>query len=568
MGSLTRSIGGKFFLASSALLIAASAILYSVAIVEIKSFYYRSQKESLLQKCRLLKPWITELMENEERLQKVVQRIGKASGVRITVIEKGGRVLADSQHDPETMENHWTRPEVQEALNKGIGSSVRYSATLGRYLMYVAVPIMKGEELAGILRLSYHLSDLNVPLNQLRKKITLWTLLVLIIGLITSYLLSRGLTKDIERLSATVSEIASGNFNTPIHTPKTEEIRRLAIGVKTMQESLKHLFTRIEEERENLRNILSSMPDAVALIRDSGEIVYENERFRKISGDAENLWDVLRSPEIVETIHEAKDKGIAKTELEMRGRIYEMNAIQTSEGEVLVILHDITEKERLNKMKTEFVANVSHELKTPITVISGYAETIEESQDVEEAKELARIIKKHADRMARIVSDLLLLSSIEEGSGYKYEDVNMKEIVENVVERERESAIRKGLTIEKYLEDITVKGVPYLLEQMVENIIRNAVNYTESGSITVILRKRDGRCVLEVKDTGIGIPEEHLHRVFERFYRVDKSRSRSTGGTGLGLSIVKHVVKLHRGEVSIKSRVNQGTTVTVILPIG
>lgn len=565
------SLGGRVFLLFTLLIVFAGVGIYTLVSRELTTFYIQREKESLLQKCHILAPFFTNLLNNHQDPQPWVKRMGGSSGVRITLIAPGGKVLADSQHDPKTMENHWHRPEVQEALRENVGVSKRYSVTLNTYMLYTAIPL-KGEtgNLMGVLRLSFHLSSLKRPLIQLKRKIISGLMVLLLLTLFLTLLLSKEVTRWIGQIALAAQALSKGNFKVRVPSYKLPELSTLASSFNSMASSLEETFKQVEEERGKLETLISAIPDLVVVTDKKGNILFANKALSAYHPQKQaSIWDAIHSPLMVDLFSQVWKEGDAKGEIPVDDTVYEVRAlVLVPEREALFLFHDITERARLNKMKTEFVTNLSHELKTPLTVIKGYIETIETASSLKEAKSFIPVVTRHVDRMINLVSDLSLLSSIEEGKGYKKEPVDLVKIAQQAIEWARPLAEKKGLQLEYHLPEgpAKVKGVPHLLEQLLTNLLHNAINYTDQGYVYLRVGCVNGQVEVTVEDTGVGIPKEHLNRVFERFYRVDPSRSRTTGGTGLGLAIVKHIVQLHGGRIEIESTVGKGTRITVIIP--
>jgi two-component system phosphate regulon sensor histidine kinase PhoR len=571
MRKWVHSLGARVFLLFTLLIVFSCVGIYTLVSRELTTFYIQREKESLLQKGHILAPFFTNLLNNHQDPQPWVKKMGSASGVRITLIAPEGKVLADSQHDPKTMGNHWNRPEVQEALKKDVGASKRYSVTLNTYLLYVATPLKgKTGNLMGVLRLSFHLSSLKRPLIYLERKIISGLMVLLLFTLLLALLLSRGVTKWITQIALAAQALSQGNFQVraPIH--KTKELSILARSFNSMASSLEETFKQVEEERRKLETLISAIPNLVVVTNKEGNILFANKAFKALHSKKQaSIWDAMRSPLLVDLFSQVWKEGEARGEIPMEDTEYEVMAlVLVPKREALFLFHDITERARLNKMKTEFVTNLSHELKTPLTVMKGYIETMEMASSLKEAEGFIQVVKRHMNRIINLVSDLSLLSSIEERRSYKKEPVDFGRMAQQAIEWARPLAQKKGLQLEYHLPEgpVEVKGVAHLLEQLLTNLLDNAINYTDQGSVSLKIECINDQVEVMVQDTGVGIPKEHLHRVFERFYRVDPSRSRASGGTGLGLAIVKHIVQLHGGRMEIESKVSKSTRVTVIIP--
>jgi two-component system phosphate regulon sensor histidine kinase PhoR len=342
-----------------------------------------------------------------------------------------------------------------------------------------------------------------------------------------------------------------------------------------MTDQIRTLFTQLSHQKEELNSIISSIQEGLLVFDKQGKITLSNESFKKITGGSDIkgkfYWEVVREPHFGELIKRVRaEKRNYVEEVVLHDKIFLCSTtFLGAREEIVVILYDITEMKSIEKIKKDFVVNVSHELRTPLTAIKGFVETLEEEID-EKNRHYVDIIRKHTDRLINIVKDLLTLSELEEkGTTLELEEVHLGNMMERIFKifdpQMREKNLMRELKVENNLP--LIKADSFKLEQAFVNLIDNAVKYTEQGKITLSLKQRDNQVMIEIEDAGIGIPDEHIPRIFERFYVVDKSRSKRLGGTGLGLSIVKHIVHLHNGTIDVKSTPNQGTTFSITLPI-
>lgn len=510
-----------------------------------------------------------------EEMDSFIKEFGKEINTRITVVDKEGVVLADSDENPKTMVNHKFRPEISRALAGEVGRSLRFSDTVKEDMLYVGLPLERDGRIAGVLRVSLYLKDINILLTRLRNNIWSIVLLVTLLALIGAFIFTYNLSRPIKELTLASRRLAAGDFDTKVFLKNRDELKELAKSFNFMSEEIKNLFDNLSRRKEELGSILSSIEEGLLALDKDGKILLSNESFNRIfkseNVEGQYYWEAVRKPEFSELVKRVqKDKKNYTEELDLDGRSYLCSAAFLPSGEEIVItLHDLTEIRNVETIKKDFVINVSHELRTPLTAIKGYVETLEEEVD-EKAKEYLEIIKRHTDRLILIIKDLLLLSELEEKEvEMETEKVDIKNLIENILTIFEQKLKEKKLNVElKVLNKVpTFQGDPFSLEQMFINIIDNAVKYTEKGKIEISLKKEDKNLSVEIEDTGAGIPEEHIPRVFERFYVVDKSRSRSLGGTGLGLSIVKHIAQQHSGEVRVESTLGKGTKFTVLLPL-
>jgi two-component system phosphate regulon sensor histidine kinase PhoR len=510
---------------------------------------------------------------------------GTRAGTRVTLISPEGVVLGDSQHDPETMENHAGRPEVRQALASGVGKAIRHSATLGRDLCYVALAVELGGRPGHVLRLAVPLEDLDAAISELRWRIFGASLVAAFLAMVIAYFFSRSFTQRIGRLQAfaegLVDERVSGS---PLPTGN-DEIGALARSLNRMAVQLRELVERLSVESARLEAILASMVEGVLAVDENLNVTFCNDSFARVVGAAIPvpvklpLLELVRDAELQDMLRRVLQTGESlRQRLQLpaaEGRTFEVQAAPlatASRRGAIAILHDITELERLERIRKDFVANVSHELRTPLTAIRGYAETLLEGamEDGENRPRFLEIIKAHAIRLNNIASDLLVLSEIESGGpAAEPERVSVRAALEAALRAvESEARVRGVNVICEHGEDLAVMGGKVRLEQALINLLDNAVKFNRPGGevrVRAALRGED-TVRIAITDNGIGIPSEHTSRIFERFYRVDKARSREVGGTGLGLSIVKHVVERMNGTVEVESQLGKGSTFIVYLP--
>jgi two-component system phosphate regulon sensor histidine kinase PhoR len=369
--------------------------------------------------------------------------------------------------------------------------------------------------------------------------------------------------------------VSAGDFDVTVSTRRSGEFRDFARSFNAMSGKLKTMFSEIRMRNEEIQSILASIREGLCVLDQSSRIVLSNASFRRIvrndAPDGRHFWEVVRSSSLVDIVRKVREtRTDASGEAAIGERAYLCSVAHLAAGDRLVVtLHDITEFQALEKTKKDFVVNVSHELKTPLTAIKGFVETMEPRAD-EENRLYLEIIRRNTDRMIAIVDDLLILSQLEaRGMRIEKGEVRARPLAENILKIFEKRAQEKGLTIalDAALDLPAIQADPLQIEGLLLNLVDNAVKYTDKGRVTVRLGTRDAKLAIEVEDTGIGIDTAHLPHIFERFYVVDKSRSKKLGGTGLGLSIVKHIVLAHQGTVSVKSRLGEGTTVSVLLPV-
>ena len=572
---MKRSLFFKIFSSFCLIILALSILVFFFSFRTIKYHYINTLTLDLKNLAYTLKLKVLPLIEEKDfkKLDSLAKEIGKNIKTRITIIAPSGKVLADSEKDPRLMENHNDRPEVKQSKEKGFGKSLRFSTTVKEEMLYVAIPIKSKEKFLGVLRVSLFLKDINKLLNKLKVRIFGIVIFITFLSLLGAFSFSKNLSHPLKKLALASKKLADGDFSARVSFKRDDEIGELADSFNKMCEELKYLFDTLTLEQKELNSIISSLEEGLLVLDKNGRIILFNENFKRfvqINPEGKFWWEVLRNPKIPQLIEKAKEeKRISSQELELNEKVFLTSFVfMTSKEEMIIVLHDITEFKKLEKIKKDFVINVSHELRTPLTAIKGYVETLEEEVKGS-AKHYLEIIKKHTERLINIVGDLLLLSELEEKELFQIkEKVNLEEIVKDIFKIFTQKAKEKSLELNLVCEGrCVIKGDPFKLEQMFINLIDNAIKYTEKGEVSVLLKRTDKKIIVKVKDTGIGIPKEHLDRIFERFYVVDKSRSKKLGGTGLGLSIVKHIVLLHNGKIDVKSTPGKGTEFIITFPV-
>lgn len=508
-------------------------------------------------------------------LEAFLKELGKKTAARITVIDLEGVVLADSERDATTMENHRFRPEISEALRGRPGRSLRYSTTVREDMLYIALPLARNGRTEGVLRLSLFVREINILLKAMRRDIGLAAAIIIGLAFAGAFAFSRSLTRPLGEFKKASQKVAAGDFSAVVRVRSSDEWRDLATSFNSMTSEVKTLFDDLRKRKEELDNIMGSMEEGLLVLDGAGRIVMANRSAKILieqeEPEGKHFWEVVRMTPFVDLIRRIKEERkslAAEIPFGERSVLCRASFLPTQAG-IVVTFHDLTEMQNLARMKKDLVLNVSHELRTPLTAIRGYAETLEDAGG-EPTRNYVRTIIRHTDRLIKVVEDLITLATLEEKPmALEMEKVDLNEVAENVLKIFELKAREKNLDLRLEAEPglSAVSGDPFRLEQMLINLVDNAVKYTEKGNIHVSLRKEEGRLAVEVSDTGIGIPEEDESRIFERFFVVDKSRSRKAGGTGLGLSIVKHIVSLHGGDIVYQSRVGGGSKFTVFLPL-
>ena len=509
-----------------------------------------------------------------------------ASGARITVIAAQGLVLADSQSDPQTMENHAGRPELKDALANGSGHSIRHSVTINRDLLYYAVrqPTAAGQPV--LLRFALPLSAVTSVLMQFRESLWLASLLILAVVGGATLLVSRGFTNRVDRLTAFSRRVAEGDFHAEPSGSSGDALDLLGSSLNQTAARLDQTIRTLTEERNLSSAILGSMVEGVAVVNASERVLFSNPSFASVLGlgsppqPGSGLVEVVRQTELIEAVRKVL-AGEARVESEivtgtLRQHFFAATvaAVRTTQANgAVVVLHDITDLRKLERVRRDFVANVSHEFRTPLTAIQGFSETLlgGAMNDPQNRDRFLGIILEHARRLARLTDDLLMLSKMDaDRLELELRRVPPEQLVAGCVETAQPRAVEKDLRLSvnlgKKLPEIA--GDRRRLTEVLQNLLDNAIQYTPAGGqIMVSAETHNSEVVFTVSDTGIGIPLADQPRIFERFYRVDVARSREVGGTGLGLSIAKHLMEAHGGRLWVESEVGHGSQFHFSVPI-
>ena len=512
--------------------------------------------------------------------------ISRELKARVTIIAWDGEVVGDSEVPPERfaeLDNHIGRPEIRDAIAKGVGSSIRYSETLRNDMLYAALPFRSATGQDAVLRLALSMSSINAAKHEFRAVLG-WSLLAAAITVVFfSNLLAGVSTKSLHAVAAIASKIGKGEIGTRVPVVSGSEVGELARVLNEMAQKTEEQLERLSAEKNRLDTILKGMGEGIMVADPQGVVTLVNPAFRELFGmkdeiEGRQLIDISRHPALHESfrgvialgqerveelqLHAPKEKTVLTHWVPLME-----NGVLTG---VVAVFHDISDIRQLEKIRRDFVANVSHELRTPVTIIKGYAETLLAGalENPQQATRFVNIMYSHADRLAALIQDLLTLSQLESGTiALEARSVSVHDIAEHVVALLEQKIRERRISID-ILGLAGAPGVladPGRLEQVFVNLVDNAVKYTPAGgSVTLTATAEEDRVVVAVRDTGIGIPSRDLPRIFERFYRVDSARSREEGGTGLGLAIVKHIVQQQGGTVSVESS-GQGSIFYVTL---
>lgn len=511
------------------------------------------------------------------------------TGARVTFIRNDGAVLGDSDGNPQDMDNHLDRIEIKEALDTGTGRAIRASDTIKQNMMYVAIPVtVVPGQAPDVIRLAMSLQEVDESIRNLTAVLALGLLVLFLIAALICYRLALGLTRPLEQITKVAKRIKNMDYRARVKVGKQDEIGELGNAINAMADSLQVQMTRIQQNENQLESVLDNMINGIVMIDRSGKIVLMNRRAEEVLGFSarelvgRHFAEAKQQYELSQMIQEGlKSKEHLREEITFyfpEERLLELNLVPIQpEGNefsgVLLVLQDVSAIRRLERMRSEFVANVSHELKTPITAVKGFAETLLGGavNDEETARSFLQIIFDESDRLNRLIGDILELSKIESRRvPLVFSPVEVDTFIDKSIKLVQSEADRKHIELSMSIEPgLYVEADEDRLRQIVMNLLSNGINYTpEGGKVSLNVEGiGDDYIRIQISDSGIGIPKKDLPRIFERFYRVDKARSRSSGGTGLGLSIVKHLVELHKGTISVNSAVGVGSTFIIELPV-
>jgi two-component system phosphate regulon sensor histidine kinase PhoR len=518
----------------------------------------------------------------------LADELGPRTSTRITIVAPGGRVLADSDEDAARMDNHADRPEIIEAMAGGAGASSRYSYTLERNMMYVAVPVFDGGDIIGIVRTAVPLTSVEDELRAVRGRIIVAAMLLSLVGAAVSLVVSRRIARPLEDMERGARRFAQGDFKHNVPVPRSTELASLAESMNRMAAELDMRIRTVTQQRAEQEGVFASMSEGVIAVDPGRRIITVNRAAAEMFGiDASEargrvVHEAIRNTDLhrfatvaleseVPVEGEIRLEGEGETILQAHGAALRDEA-DRQVGAVIAFT-DVTRIRRLENVRRDFVANVSHELRTPITAIKGFVETIRDGGhgNPEDTARFLGIVSKHVDRLDSIIEDLLYLSRIEEKvdqSRIVLSDGPVIDVLRAAIDARRSAAaerqIRIGLRCD---ESLRASVNPPLLEHAVVNLLDNAIKFSDPGGVVEIEAREEGdEVAVSVRDHGAGISPEHLPRIFERFYRVDKGRSREIGGTGLGLAIAKHIAQAHGGRIAVESTPGSGSAFTIHLP--
>jgi len=572
-------------------------ILLSISIVgiliskQVEEETLSEIERSLYLRATFLQNIALELLSNSSniKIQDRIKNLGKKIDTRFTVININGRVLADSQKDPKAMDNHGNRPEILAAHSHGQGITTRFSDTIKNNMMYYALAVMKDDKLIGYVRTSLPLSVIDERLSRIHTLVLFAMSVSILVALLLGFFVARGFAKPLTAMTTIAENMSEGNYDQRISIDRKDEIGSLAKALNKMAKNSSERLETIILEKNKLVAILAGMVEGVVAVDKNENIIHFNEAAKRILGISNNvdmdrkIWETTHLQEFCQIFslalnEETEIRKKYKTVKKSKDQIVDVHASPFRDGSgelvgVVAVLYDVSELERLETIRKDFVANVSHELKTPITAARGLLETVIDDNEMSIENHRIFITKAMNQilRLSNIVTDLLSLSRLETVKmDLIRECIDLRDVVNDSIQALHPVSEEKRISIEyeEFDMSLEVLGDREALFQSVNNLIDNAIKYnSKHGKVWLRLYNEGKNAVLEVRDSGIGIETLEKHRIFERFYRIDKARSTQVGGTGLGLSIVKHTVLAHGGQLSVESFLGTGSTFKIFIPL-
>jgi two-component system, OmpR family, phosphate regulon sensor histidine kinase PhoR len=559
-------------LASAALVVVVAAITMDITIRRAWEGSLRDEiQRGLTAKTRLFANRVE--IDRQHSLQDIAAQEAQAAGARATIIDPTGQVLADSEADPASMENHRGRKEFIAALAGNIGVDERRSHTIGIPFLYVAAPVS-----GGAVRMAYPLSDVEAASQRVHHALLLGSLIAFVIVLLLAAIGAQYTARRLQRIVNFAERVAGGDLTARISATSVDEIGQVATALDKTARKVEESFLAVQTSQRQLETLLNSMQDAVIAVGPDGRVQWANHGMERLAPQGARLnspvVETVRDPQFLAAVRDATEgKKIASARAAsiVPGRSFDVTAAPLPGGGAVAVLRDLTETERVEKTRRDFIANVSHELRTPLTSIQGYTETLLDSTaDNGHVREFLEIVRKNAARMSRLTEDLLTLARVESGeTRFEVEPTTPSELLDDAIESFQGMVRAQGMELSvEEMVPTPVDADREAIHQVFSNLIQNAMKYAGSGARIVLGARASVRGVeFYVRDFGPGIASEHLPRLFERFYRVDKARSRESGGTGLGLAIAKHIMLAHSGTIRAESELNHGSVFLFTLPV-
>ncbi|MCX5835342.1 MAG: ATP-binding protein [Deltaproteobacteria bacterium] len=573
----------KIFGTYLAILALAMAVMHFFVGQQVKSGLEGQIERELLTHARIID------LGSRSEIESRIFQLAKISQSRVTLIDDNGRVLVDSDEEASRMDDHINRPEVQEAKVRGTGRSTRYSDTLGEEMMYVALAVRERGGISGYIRLARPLVEVRKITEAFNRILFNSFLLIIISSLFIAFLFSYKLSSPIREMEQFTDRLRRGEGPGTLIIDSSDEMGQLAKNINYLVEELRSQIKSLNEEKGKVEAALASAIEGVIILNSQDRVESMNRSMKRMIGD--QYGDILnktpieafRNIDLQKALDRFKATGMPVSEEIVLGagtpiildvNITSIPGVTAGEEKTMLVFHDVTRLKKLEQVRVDFVANVTHEIKTPLTAILGYIETLEAGaiEDKETARKFLQTISRHAQRLNRLLEDLLTLSNIELGEmKFQFEGVALGGVMEGVLNIMELKAREKKLSIEKKIPETLslLRADRDRMTQIFLNVLDNAVKFTpEGGGVRIDASETDrDEAVVRITDTGIGVPRDEVERLGERFYRVDKTRSRELGGTGLGLSIVKHFMLAHRGRMEIESQLGRGMTVSLYFPI-
>ncbi len=559
------------------------------ALTSLQSFFIQRTAIDLETRARILAGQVADHLQpvDAAAVGRICRRVGQDTDTRVTVIAADGVVMADSDEEPSRMENHSSRPEVVQALAGGVGRSERFSSTQGQRMMYVALPLEGADAPFAVLRVSIPLTAVESQVRTLFIDVLIGGFFSALLALALAFLVSRRISRPVEQLRSGAEKFSAGDLQHRLEVPGPAELAELARTLNQMAAQLQERIDAVISQRNEFETVLASMVEGVVAIDLQGRIMSFNAAFARMlaapSGSVKgrDIHEIIRDRSFHQLLAEALAQNrLVQGDFVVRQpveRVFDTHCVPLAgfaeaPAGTLVVLHDVTRMRRLENVRQDFVANVSHEIRTPLTAIKGFVETLmQAAEDPEERRRFLGIIQRHVNRLNDILEDLLALARLEqrgEKAAVILEATPLRGVIETAAQLVQWKADARGVRLAlDCAPEITVRVDATLLEQALINLIDNAVKYSpDNETVHVVAVQADDELQIRVRDHGPGIPQKYQPRIFERFFRVDKARSRKVGGTGLGLAIVKHISQVHGGRVTLESSSGRGSTFTIHLP--
>lgn len=571
----TNSIFSRILISYILIFIVLISLIYIISFRLVKEQHLARLEKSLIEQAQSTFDLIEyDLVgENYLALHERVRQISETIQARITIIDINGKVVLESDANPNDMDNHKERFELRKALKGEVGSAIRYSATIHQEMLYVAVPIIENERIRYVSRLSIPITEITLLLHDFRKGIQQASIILFLFALLVAYFYTKQLTKPIKRLKEVCYDISQGNLKRKVDIKSNDELEDFSKSFNLMAEKLATTISELKNKSFTLENIINSINEVLWVQSFDGRLILSNKSFQKLI-QAKNYcnkyyWELIHDPEVKDIIAKIKpDTADITTEIKLNDKWFILSTSKIDDQQVIFVMHNISELKETQQLKRDFIVNASHELRTPLTAIKGFVEHLIEDANPMQLKYL-NIIDRNSERLIYLINDIQALAKLEQRPTLIISKIKLGHFLDKTKsifeDKLKVNNLFLDLAIPEELPEIEVDK--FKIEQVFVNLIDNAIRFTSKGGITISAFVTKAIMQISIKDSGDGIPSEHLNRVFERFYVADKSRNRKNGGTGLGLAIVKHIINLHKGTIIVKSELNQGSEFIITLPL-